>query len=72
MAKVGDEKGDGSIGLQLPEQVTLLQRSSAGPFGRSIIKAQPAIVPLINVTVISVKVARAHLSPPPTSTEDLP
>jgi hypothetical protein len=64
MAKVGEEKGgDGSVCLQLPEQVTLLQRSSAGPFGRCIIKAEPATVPLINVTATPVKVARVYLSP---------
>jgi hypothetical protein len=63
MGEVADEKGGGAPCLQLPEQVTLAQRSSGGPFGRFILNARCANVPLVNGTAATATVARVFLSP---------
>jgi hypothetical protein len=61
--KLEDEKRGGEPCLKLPEQVTLIERSSAGPFARAVLKARPATVPLTNVTSSHVTVAPVDISP---------
>jgi hypothetical protein len=63
MSKVADEMGAGAAGLQLPKQVTLAEWSSAGPFGRSVLKVLRVAVPLINGTTAPARVVYVNLSP---------
>lgn len=49
--------------LRLPEQVTLTERSFAGPFARSMLKARPAAVLLVNGTAAPATLTRIDVSP---------